>query len=305
MFWIGIDGGGTKSRLMACDESGREYGPYVGGSTNLNSNPREAVQEHIRALVELFLMERGAAWGSISALAVGSAGVDIPENVADFTALLREAGFTCPLKVVNDVEILLESEVRGRPGLVLISGTGTVGLGKSADGRTHRVGGWGHIVGDEGSGYWIGREAVRRALRSLDGREPPTLLTGLLEERLGLPSVDRILPVVYGPDANKKDMAALARLVDAAAGQGDRAGREILRCAADEIFLMAQALVTACGLVGEFPIVVGGGILTGSEALWRDLRPRLHTLSPFTIKAAREPAMGAVYLAQALRPATL
>lgn len=300
MYCIGIDGGGTKSRLMATDRKGGEYGPVIGGSTNIHSNSPATVQKNIRDLVQGFLRERGATDADIDALVIGSAGVDIPEHVTEMEALLRDGGFTCPLRVVNDVEILLESEVRGQPGIVLISGTGSVGLGKGADGRVHRVGGWGHVVGDEGSGYWIGREAIRRTLRAFDGRETPTLLTGLLGERFGLNSSDELLRVVYDPATNKSDIAALARLVDDAALGGDATATSILDSAAEELFLMAKTLVETCGLVGNFPIVVNGGILKSSEPVWQRLAPQLRQLSPNTIKATKEPCVGAVYMAEAL-----
>ena len=298
MYFVGIDGGGTKSRLMAVDEEGNQYGPYFGKSTNINSNPAEVVQANIKSLVLEFLQEQGVSWGALSGICIGSAGIDLPQNVLDYERMLRTSGARCPLKAVNDVEIVFESEAKGQPGIVVISGTGSIVFGKDEKKCTVRIGGWGHIVGDEGSGYWIGKEAVRRSLYSYDGREEKTALVPLLEEACKIKRIPDILDIVYTPNINKSVIADFSKLVDQAANEKDAVAIRILEEAAQDLYLMIIAARNKMTLQDDFPVILSGGTILGSQLLYDRVCRKIAPLTKNVKKTHQEPCMGAVYLAQ-------
>lgn len=298
MYYVGIDGGGTKSRLIAVDKAGNQHGPYIGKSTNINSNPAEVVQANIKSLVLEFLQEQGAGWESLSGFCIGSAGIDLPQNVQDYEKMLRASGIRCPLKAVNDVEIVFESEAKGQSGIVVVSGTGSIVFGKDEKKCTVRIGGWGHIVGDEGSGYWIGKEAVRRSLCSYDGREEKTALIPLLEEACKIKKIPDILDIVYTPNINKSVIADFSKLVDQAANEKDAVAVCILEEAAQELYLMIIAAKKKMTLQDGFPVILSGGTILGSQLLCDKLCRKLAPLTENVKKTHQEPCMGAVYLAQ-------
>lgn len=300
MYYVGIDGGGTKSRLMAVDNAGTVFGPWFGSSTNISSNSREVVVQNIRELYQSFLSGLPCGPEEVAALCIGSAGIDVPENVTRLSEIIREAGIACPILVVNDVEILLAGECQGSPGAVLISGTGSVAFGKNEAGLTHRTNGWGHLLGDEGSGYWIGQEAIRHCLRSVDQRSPPTLMADLICEACGLEDISHILPSVYRTGANKTEIANLARHVDTAAAQGDVAALSIMEEAAGHLFVMVESIWRVLNLNREHSIILSGGTVLHSKPLREQLMPRLEQLSGSVRAVTQEPCMGAVYLAQEL-----
>ena len=298
MYFAGIDGGGTKSRLMAVDENGRLYGPYIGKSTNIYSNPVSVVQSNIKSLILDFMSAQEAELDALAGFCLGSAGVDLPQNVLDYEEMLRGIGLGCPLKVVNDVEIVLESEAKGQPGIVAISGTGSIVFGKDETKAAVRVGGWGYLVGDEGSGYWIGREAVRRSLCSYDGRGEETVLIPLLMEACKLKDLSEIINMIYAPDTNKSDVAAFSRLVDQAARAQDRVAGQILEEAAEDLAAAVCAARKRMQLPEEFPVILSGGTILGSEILYRKLVSKLETITGNIRRTQQEPCMGAVYLAR-------
>jgi N-acetylglucosamine kinase-like BadF-type ATPase len=285
---------------MAVDEAEVWYGPYIGKSTNINSNPIDVVRSNILELLQDFLQKEGKGLEDLAGFCIGSAGVDLPQNVRTFEKMIAGAGITCPVKVVNDVELVLESETKGEPGIILVSGTGSIVYGKDADQKTIRVGGWGHLVGDEGSGYWIGKEAVSRCLQSLDGRRGKTILTEMLMEACELTSIEDILDVVYNNKADKTRVADFSKLVEKAAQAGDEMATFIMEEAVQALYQMVEAARSRLHLPENFLIVLSGGTVLGSQMLQQELIQRLYNLSRQVRLVSQEPCMGAVYLAKAL-----
>ena len=115
------------------------------------------------------------------AICLGIAGVDRPDDAAIVRAIMKRIGYKARVLVVNDALVALESGAPGQPGIVIISGTGSISYGRNAEGMAARSGGWGYVLGDEGSGYWMGRLALRAIVREADGRGHPTTLTRLLQ----------------------------------------------------------------------------------------------------------------------------
>ncbi len=300
MFYVGIDGGGTNSRMMVEDEEGHLFGPFIGGATNINSNSHLEVKAHLESVLSAFLIDQNTTKDHIGALCIGSAGVDQPGNVQVLCHTLRDLQLTCPLKVVNDAEIVLESEAPNSSGVVLIAGTGSVCYGKNMSGCSVRAGGWGHLVGDEGSGYWMGKEAVRRCLYSLDGRESGTILTQMITEYLELTNIKDILHFVYDQNTNKSEIAQLAQLVNAAAIQEDFVALSIIDEGARELHRLAEAVFLYLKLDENSPILLSGGLLNGSTLLQVELAKRLSSLSSDVHLACKDPCIGAIAMAKQL-----
>ncbi len=196
-----------------------------------------------------------------AALCAGLAGVgNETERLAVEHALAAE-GVAGRVRIVTDGEIALEGALGGGAGVLIIAGTGSVAFGRGEDGRLGRCGGWGMFVGDEGSGYSIGRSGIIAALRAADGRGPATALLAELMAEMGVHSASGIPPWVGR--AAKGDIAALSRHVTAAAGAGDAVSLDVLRREAGELALHPRALAAVLGpWTAPVSVVFHGGVLS-------------------------------------------
>jgi N-acetylglucosamine kinase-like BadF-type ATPase len=200
--------------------------------------------------------------------------------------------------IVNDALIALEAGVPGGPGAVLIAGTGSFAYGRDDTGRAARAGGWGYVLGDEGSGYWLGRQALRVVVRASDGRGPQTDLTDAVLKHYNVPNAQGLVRKMAGAGAKPSAIADLARLVSAAAAAGDSVARRLISSAAHELSGAADSVVRRLGLE-RAPLFLTGGILRHDEGLRHEvisqLAVRLPDLKPELLAAT--PAQGAVHLA--------
>lgn len=296
---IGIDGGGTKSRLYVADLSGAKLGEAIGGPTNLHAIGEAAVTESLRSLIGSATEEAGRRIENCAALCLASAGADRPDDRAALEQIVAACGIRGVITVTNDAEPVLAAGSGGREGVAVISGTGSLAYGRRASGLMARAGGWGHLIGDEGSGYAIGAKGIAAAVRAYDGREAPTLLMPRLMEHLGLSRMERIVPYVY-QSAGKKEIAALAAVVHQAYLEGDEASARILKEAAEELALMAGAVIEALSF-GEEPLTVvcSGSVFANMNyiyATFTELLQRSYPLAKAVLKGT-DAAYGAALLA--------
>jgi len=173
----------------------------------------------------------------------------------------------------SDALIALYSGTWGQPGMVLIAGTGSIAYAISPQGMRCRVGGWGYLLGDEGSGFALGQKALTAVLRQFDGRGRPTALTELLCEHTGLADPRELIHYVYDAPNARKRVAAASRLLLAAAAQGDPVAREILEQAVAELVELVETCAARCGR--DLPVVLAGGLLAEETLLRRELLARL------------------------------
>jgi len=294
---IGIDAGGTKTVCQLADGGGRVIAETRAGGANLQAMGELEVEKVLYQVMQEALGE-----GPIvpSAICLGIAGVDRPGDATAVRGIMRRIGFQARVLVVNDALVALEAGAPGHPGVVIISGTGSIAYGRNASGEAARAGGWGYVLGDEGSGYWIGRAALRAVLREADQRGPQTALTPLLLTHFGIESAPGLLHEVYAGDLRPSAIGALARCVESAFRAGDRAAIGILRAAADELEASGLSVARRLGLIGEaFTFVLSGGIFRAVPWLREELERRLPVAAPGsnTELLAQEPAAGAVALA--------
>jgi N-acetylglucosamine kinase-like BadF-type ATPase len=215
---------------------------------------------------------------------------------------MRRIGHKSRVLVVNDALIALVAGARDAPGIVIIAGTGSIVYGRNADGEAARAGGWGHIIGDEGSGYWIGREALAAVMRAADGRGPATGLTAEVKSHFGVSDESRLPRIVYDRELPRMNVAALGPIVQHAAEHGDAVATRILERGAEELAQGALSVVTRLEMRGDaFTFYLAGGVFRVVPWVAREMRRRLVEVAPRcqVQSLEEEPAVGAVWLALA------
>jgi glucosamine kinase len=262
--FAGVDAGGSKTLAVVVDEQGRELGRYTAGGANHQAVGLERAAAQVR---EALAGAARAAGAELPAAAwVGMAGIDRPGDMELWLPVLRPLAGA--IRLTNDAELALAA-LDGAVGVAVIAGTGSIAWGRDARGQTARAGGWGHVIGDEGSGYDIGRMALQAAARAADGRGPETALQGLVLGHWELASPGEMIGRVY-PDGDKASIARLAALVFAAARAGDRVASRIVARASGEVALAALAAGDRLDFAdGRLPLALAGGLLV-NEAGFRD-----------------------------------
>ncbi|MDM9624933.1 BadF/BadG/BcrA/BcrD ATPase family protein [Rhizobium sp. S152] len=239
---LGIDGGGTKMMVALADRSGNILRTELGGGVNAMDNP--AWRTELETHIEPFRNE--------TRLAAVAAALPVYGEVAHLSRLLEEtieqAFPNARTRVLNDVDAAHLGALAGRSGILVLSGTGSMAWARNAEGEPARTGGWGDIIGDEGSSYWIGRLALNLLSQSLDGRLPPTALAKAVFDHLQLDATNPMdsLGAWATTDAKRSSIAALSAVVDRVALSGDAAAIGLLDLAADELAKHHRAIAGHC-----------------------------------------------------------
>jgi N-acetylglucosamine kinase-like BadF-type ATPase len=297
MFVLGIDAGGTKTVCQLADDRGEVFAEARRGGANLQASGELEVEKVLHDVMDDVVGDRDL---TPAAICLGIAGVDRPEDAQTVRAIMKRIGYKARVLVVNDALVALEAGAPGLPGVVVIAGTGSISYGRNASGEAARAGGWGYMLGDEGSGYWIGRAAIRAVLRQADRRGQPTLLTDLLVRHFQVARAQDLIHEVYSGTLRAVTIAALAQCVQTAFTSGDSVAIGILRAAADELESAALSVARRLAIIGaEFPFVLAGGIYKSVPWLHEELARRFSLSAPRsrTLLLAIEPAYGAVRLA--------
>jgi N-acetylglucosamine kinase-like BadF-type ATPase len=292
---LGVDAGGTKTRALLADETGRVVGEALGGGANLATHGELEVEKVLHSLVEKLEGEGGAR---AAAIALGIAGADRPTDHAVLREILRRIGFKERVVVANDARIAFVAGSKLRVGLALVCGTGSIAWGQSVSGAIARAGGWGWHLGDEGSGFWIGERAIREVLRASDGRGPATSLEGPLLRHFGIARPEELIGALYDRDYPRHEVALFAVAVEEAALAGDSVARGILDDAAGELVLAAKSVIARLGLEGApYDVVLSGGTFRALPSLEAAVRTKLEGGNARVRRLEEEPAVGAVKLA--------
>ncbi|MCX6138463.1 MAG: hypothetical protein NTV54_13325 [Ignavibacteriales bacterium] len=224
-FVIGMDGGGTKTAAVLIDKDGSTLAEHVAGPSNFQIIGVEKAAKVIVELVRECCSSAQCSPGDINAVTIGLTGAGRPADQERIGKTVLAAAKTARVKIArlsveSDARIALEGAFKGGAGIILIAGTGSIAFGKDAKGRVHRVGGWGRILGDEGSGFFIGRSGLTAITRHLDGRSPATLLSKMVAKEFGLKTQSDLIAAVY---RNNFDVASIAPLVFKVAAKSDEA----------------------------------------------------------------------------------
>jgi N-acetylglucosamine kinase-like BadF-type ATPase len=239
--FLGVDGGQSGTAAIIGDETGRVLGAGEGGPCNhaAAGEGRAKLERAVAESVGAACAQAGldAATVSFEAACFGMSGG--PDDKREILAgILRVTHLT----VTNDAVIALAGATATGQGIITIAGTGSIGFGRNAKGRTARAGGWGYVFGDEGGGFDIARQALRAALRMEEGWGPRTTLREILLTATGATDINDLLHRFYTPEWPRSRVATLARVVDAAAVDSDALAAEILRGEAQQLAMLAGAV---------------------------------------------------------------
>ena len=298
MHVLGIDAGGTKTICYLADADAKVLGEGRAGGANLKADGELAVEKALHTVMEQAL---GGRRDDVDAICLGMAGADRDDEKALVREILRRIGARSRTVVVNDALVALVAGVGDAPGVVIVSGTGSIAYGRSGE-RAARAGGWGHVLGDEGGGYWIARRALQAVARATDGRGPATALTARVLEHFGVRQPQQLIAEIYDRQLRHHAIAQAARLVQQAHDAGDAVAAQILGSAADELLSAARSVVERLRMRDEaVQFVLAGGVFAGVPWLADALARRLPALAPRAEvrRLGVEPALGAVRLALA------
>jgi N-acetylglucosamine kinase-like BadF-type ATPase len=305
-FVIGVDGGGTRTRVCVADRHGATLALREAGSSAVSVNGMAGAQRILHSAIAAAMAQAGVDQHDLRAICFGLSGVDRPDERAPMMQWATTQ-FTPHAEVVNDCEIVLEAGATARWGVALIAGTGAIAFGKSPEGARGRAGGWGYLIGDEGSAYDIAREGLRAALRAADGRGEPTQLVDAILHHFNIDRASALVPAVYrhntsdaGATPIRPDqMAALAPLVTQTAAQGDVVAHGIVQRAGHELALDVLAVARRLRLPSPAPLALAGGLLLKADAVRAGLMAALaqseFAFAPVT--HVTEPVRGAVNVA--------
>lgn len=294
---LGIDAGGTKTVCFLSDEDGRILSESRGPGANLQSAGELEVEKVLHHVMETALDGRETR---PAAVCLGIAGVDREDDAQIVRAIMRRISPGSRVLVVNDAMVALVAGAGDAPGIVIMSGTGSIVYGRNGQAQAARAGGWGHVIGDEGSGYWIGRQAITAVVRAADGRGPRTRLTEDVLAHFAVPDAAGLVRVVYNRDVPRKSVATVGGVVQRARDLGDAVAAQVLEQAADELTIAALSVATRLNMRGdEFTFVLAGGVFRAVPWLVGELGRRLLEVAPRCAVRllTEEPAAGAVTLA--------
>jgi len=247
---IGLDIGGTKTRGVRF-EDGEAVADESAGSSNVQNVSRDEAASN---LADLFARIGG---GQIAQVFAGAGGIDTADDAAALAALIEPHAPGARITVVHDSRLLLAAG-RSRTGVAVIAGTGSAAWGRNAEGAEARAGGWGYLLGDEGSGYWLGREAVRHSLRRMNQGLPVDELTAALLEGCGVDDPNRLIALFHSPETGRRFWAQQARLVVEAAAAGHFVSQELLDQAGKDLAALASQALRKLGIAG--PAILGSGL---------------------------------------------
>ncbi len=297
---IGLDGGGTKTLGVLVDEQGCVAGRAIAESSNYQVIGGEKLGLVISGLVKELMVHAGNPDAKATHLYAGLAGAGRPADREAIHQAIRQHNVAETITVDTDAAAALAGAFAGGPGIIVISGTGAICFGKSKDNMVYRCGGWGYLLGDEGSGYYIGQQAIIAALKDLDGRGQKTRLRQAIEEKYQVASVDLLISAIYSGKMDRTEIAGLAPLVFEFFNKGDQAAVAIIETAGKEIGKIVAAVSKRMGLHGQ-PVTVA---LIGSVFKQRHIlvpfmqQEALHTVSSVNfIDPQFEPAIGSAVLA--------
>lgn len=310
---LGIDGGGSKTVCILMDEQHQIIGRGEAGASNYQSIGKAAACKSIAAAIYQATNE-GLKFTNlirITSICLGLAGVSRDADIEIVKSIVTELQNHQSLPIIwdlppsniiicNDALIALVGGIGHPQGIVVAVGTGSIVFGRNAEGETKRVGGWGYILGDEGSAYQIAIAGMQAALKTYDGRIKYTRLLEDFSQHLSLTSIEDLVAVIYRRSWGVKEIAALAPIVDLAAACGDEVANNIIDDAVQELVTATSTVIASIFHPDSvFEIVTTGSVWRGKAEIQERFKisminkyPQINIIFP-----RHEPAYGASLLA--------
>lgn len=306
---LGVDGGGSHTRVWLGRREQPDERGVVGRGISKASNPRaqawQSAVENLQYAVEDAFRSAGIAPMQVAAACIALSGADREQERTQIRDWARRYRLAQNVEVTNDAKPILYARGGEGVGIALISGTGSIAWGRNADGQTVRSGGWGPLMGDEGSGYAIACAGLRAAARAADGRGQPTAILERLLDHFEIETAEELVPKIYAAGVERAEIATLASFVFEAARNQDAAAQQIVQQAADELALAVHTVAARLQLPnGDWRLAVSGGVLLNREDFCEQLFERLASTQnpPSEMIRINEPVDGAVRLAALAAP---
>jgi N-acetylglucosamine kinase-like BadF-type ATPase len=308
-YYLGFDAGGTRTDGVLANETSM-LARVTGGSVKLLRVPPEQAEKNLRFVINTLFQKTGILPEQVRAVCIGIAGYTVPA-VTDWVerTLVAILGGTQTLCIAGDVEIALDAAFPDAPGVLVIAGTGSNFLGRASTGATINVGGWGPMLGDEGSGYWIGSAAVRAALRARDRGEPTYLLDKICAH-WACRDLNHLIEIAHAQPA--PDFAGLAPVVAAAEEAGDATASAVLasagRLLGQDALLVFRRVRASEPEGAPIPgIAYTGSILRHIMPVRQAMMDEIHRQQPalHIVPEAVDPLEGALWRARRCKPGSL
>jgi N-acetylglucosamine kinase-like BadF-type ATPase len=302
-YLIGIDGGGTKTKCIVTDFDLKQLYEATGGPSNFLVFGTDKVSENISNLLDDCTKNLNCSFDDLASIVLGTAGAgrrnDAEMMERSFINYLNSKNKSVKnFRVESDARISLEGAFSGKPGSILIAGTGSIMFGKDAKGNIHRVGGFGRYIGDEGSGYSIGKKGLNALSKFYDGRGKLTMLSKLVANHFKISDTESLITAVY---KNNFDIASVAQQVIYAAKKDDPVCLKIVEEEVDELILHIIAMKEKINQ-NIMDISFTGSLITTDNFFSRSLLKKIKKQLPqVNVKEPdHSPAMGAIFIAKGL-----
>ncbi|MEE9429515.1 MAG: BadF/BadG/BcrA/BcrD ATPase family protein [Melioribacteraceae bacterium] len=300
-YFIGIDGGGTKTKCVLTDENLNIKFQIQSGPSHFLTIGVDVVSETIVGLIQACLTNGNISSNELSAIVLGTTGAgrvaDAEKLELAVNKLAKTNNLDLPVfKVVSDARIALEGAFSGKPGSILIAGTGSIMFGKDRAGEIHRVGGFGRLIGDEGSGLTLGRRGLSIVAKYFDGRIKETLLAKKVINKFGIANQSELITKVYSDEIKTQHVAPL---VIEAASEGDEFCNKILNEETDELILHIATMNKKLN-EEKMKLVFIGGTITNENFYSQMLKDKIKLYLPNVVlqQADYPPEVGAVIMAK-------
>ena len=301
---IAVDGGGTKTVACLATITGSGAEGIIGRGASGPSNPHAVgmpqALNHLGQAVEAAFASAGLPLASVLAACLGMSGMGRAEERERLEAWNQEFRLARFFRIVHDAEPVLAAGTPDNWGIALIAGTGSLAFGRNPGGAEARTGGWGYLFGDEGSGYWLGVEALRAAARAADGRDASTRLLEQLLVHFEVDRPEQLVQAVYPQAGDRAAIAALAQIVLENAGEGDAVAQSIVKRAAGDLSDMVETLARRLKMeTAQFPLALTGGLLLAADRLRQQLAEELQRRGlRLDARVVHEPVLGSLRLAR-------
>jgi len=302
-YYIGMDGGGTKTKSVLVDEKMNIISSQIGGPSNFLMIGNEVVSETIFNIINQTLKNSNLSIEQISGIVLGTTGggrrsdaESLEKSIINFA--LEKNFHLKNFRVESDARIALEGAFSGKPGCILIAGTGSIMFGKDSKGIIHRVGGFGRFIGDEGSGFKLGQKGLIAVAKEFDGRGNKTLISELLREKFNIENPENLITEIY---RNNFDIASIAPLVIQASEKGDHIAEMIIEAETDELIIHIEAMQRKLNENILFVSLIGSIITSDNFYSLRFKEKVVQKLNYVILKEAENPPeIGAAIMAKNL-----
>ena len=301
---LGIDGGGTTTVAWLAEPGCHILGRAVAGPSNAKAVGLEAARAALHSAIQGAFHAAGLTPAPVDVICLGLAGFDRPDDRKILAGWVDDASWARQLVMVNDGDLVVAAGTRDGWGVGVIAGTGSIAVGRMRDGRTARAGGWGHLIGDEGSAYSVVLAALRRVACQADGRMPRLSSRDSLTERicaaLDVAEPSQIVTVIYSPEFTRAKIASLAPEVLAACAFAQDESRQLLVPAGAALGEMVAAVARALGWTsGLLPLAMAGGFLLSATIVQQAMIDHLIRQGyQVAVTPVPDPVRGAIILAE-------